>query len=104
MEALRQAVVAILFAGDFDIAGELFGHEEEGLAVGQHGFIKAVGEEAGLETGGTKQRLESEIQRGPVIETVEFPTRNCGERFLLRSVRGGDLLADFSMMHRIQVS
>jgi hypothetical protein len=60
VEAFGEEEVAVLGAGDFDIAiaGELLIHGEEGLVVGDiEGFIEAGGEEAGFEAGGAADGL-----------------------------------------------
>ena len=55
MEAFGEEVVAILFAGDFLILSEFFGHRHEFLlAVEAEGVIEARGEEARLETRGAE--------------------------------------------------
>ena len=60
VEALGEEEVAVLGAGDLDIAiaGELLVHGEEWLVVGDvEGLIEAVGEEAGFEAGGAADGL-----------------------------------------------
>ena len=57
METLAESVVAVLGAGDFDIRGELRGHQEERASVGVEGLIETAGEEAGLKAGGAEKRL-----------------------------------------------
>ena len=52
--------MAVLGAGDFDIAGEGFGHEDDGVAGGVDGFVQASGEEAGFEGGGAEEGLLGE--------------------------------------------
>jgi len=54
VEALTEDEIAILDAGDFDvaIAGEFGGHQVDGFAFGVEGLVEAGGEKAGLETGG----------------------------------------------------
>jgi hypothetical protein len=60
VETFGEEEVAILGAGDFDIAiaRELLVHGEERLVVGDvEGLIEAVGEEAGFEAGGAADGL-----------------------------------------------
>ena len=73
MEAFGQAVVAILFAGDFDIAGEFPAEEDEGLAIAGQGLIEGGGEHAGLEAGGAEERLlgESDALDGEELLRVD---------------------------------
>ncbi|MGA2271588.1 MAG: hypothetical protein ABSH44_24250 [Bryobacteraceae bacterium] len=69
MEAFGEAVVAVLGAGDFDIAGEFFVEQEKGAAAGVHGLVEAGGEEAGFEGGGAEEGLLGE---GHAFEGEEF--------------------------------
>jgi hypothetical protein len=59
VEAFGEKVIAILGAGDFDIAiaGELPGHGGEGVTVAVEDFVEAGGEEARLEAGGAADGL-----------------------------------------------
>jgi hypothetical protein len=62
-EAGGEEVVAVLGAGDFDIAiaGEGLVHGEEGLIVADaEGFVEAGGEEAAFEAGGAEDGLLGE--------------------------------------------
>ena len=58
-EAVGHAEVAVLGAGDFDIAiaDEVLGHGLEGAIVGGHGVVHGYGEEAGFESGGAEDGL-----------------------------------------------
>jgi hypothetical protein len=58
-EAVGEAVIAILGAGDFDIAiaGEFFAHGREGVVGGVEGFVEAGSEEAGLQAGSAQDGL-----------------------------------------------
>jgi hypothetical protein len=63
MEAFGEEEVAVLGAGDLDIAvaAEFLIHGEEGFVVGDvEGFVEAVGEEAGLQAGGAADGLLSD--------------------------------------------
>jgi hypothetical protein len=59
LESFGQRVVAVLGAGDFDIAiaGACRTHGGDGSPVVVEGEVEAVGEQAGLETGGAEHRL-----------------------------------------------
>jgi hypothetical protein len=61
-EALGQAVIAILGAGDVHVAfaGELRAHGGEGVIVGVEGFVEGGGEEAGFEALGAIDGLLGE--------------------------------------------
>ena len=71
VEAFPEGVIAVLGAGDFDIAiaGELLGHGDEGRAVATEGGIEGGGEEAGFEAGRAEEGLLGE---GDALEVVEF--------------------------------
>jgi hypothetical protein len=58
-ETVGEAVVAILGAGDFDIAiaGEFFAHGREGVVGGVEGFVETGGEETGLQAGSAQDGL-----------------------------------------------
>jgi hypothetical protein len=60
-EAVGHAEVAVLGAGDFDvaIADEVLGHGLEGAIVGGHGVVHGYGEEAGFQAGGAEDGLLS---------------------------------------------
>jgi hypothetical protein len=62
MEAVAQQVVAILGAGDFDIAvaGDGGVHEADGFAAAIEGRVEAGGEVAGFETGAAKDGVLGE--------------------------------------------
>ena len=62
MESFRQGIIAILGAGDFDIAiaCEFPTHGGDGSSVVVEGEVEAVGEQAGLKAGGTEHRLLGE--------------------------------------------
>jgi hypothetical protein len=59
VETFAQSEVAVLGAGDFDIAfaGEVLSHGDDGLAAAVEGLVEAGGEEAGLEAGAAEQSL-----------------------------------------------
>ena len=61
-EAFGEAVIAVLGAGDFDIAisCEFLAHRCEGAIVGVESFVEGGCEEAGLEPGGAKDGLLGE--------------------------------------------
>ena len=65
------SVVAVLGAGDFDIAitGEFWAHEEDGVAGGVEGLVEAGGEEAGFEARGAEDGLLGE---GDALDGEEF--------------------------------
>ena len=71
VETFAQGVVAVLGAGDFDIAiaGEALAHGVEGIAAAVEGLVEAGGEEAGLEAGGAEESLLGE---GHALEGEEF--------------------------------
>ena len=69
VEAFGEGVVAVLLARDLQAAGEFFGHQEQGLAVGGEGFVEAVGEQAGLEAGGAEERL---LRQGDALDGEEL--------------------------------
>jgi len=71
VESFAQRVVAVLGAGDFDIAvaGEFRGHEDHGVAGGLEGLVEAGGEEAGLEARGAEDGLLGE---GEALDGEEF--------------------------------
>jgi len=61
VEAFGEKEVAILFAGDFLILGQFFGHRHELLlAIQAEGVIEAGGEEARLEARGAEEGLLGE--------------------------------------------
>jgi hypothetical protein len=70
-EAIGEEVVAVLGAGDFDIAiaGEFLVHGDEGVIASVEGFVEAVGEEAGLQAGGAEDGLLGE---GHAFQGDEF--------------------------------
>jgi hypothetical protein len=71
MEAFAEQEVAVLSAGDFDIAvaDEFRVHEDQGFAVGAEGLVEAGGEEAGLEALGAEEGLLGE---GHALDGEEF--------------------------------
>ena len=70
-KALAQQPVAVLGAGDFDIAvtGEFWAHKEHGITGGVEGLVEAGGEEAGLEARGAENGLLGE---GDALDGEEF--------------------------------
>jgi hypothetical protein len=71
VEAFAEDEIAILDAGDFDvaIAGELRGHQVHGFAFGVEGLVEAGGEEAGFEAGGAD---EGQLAAGDALDGEEF--------------------------------
>jgi hypothetical protein len=70
-EAFAEDEIAILDAGDFDvaIAGEFRGHQVDGFALGVEGLVEAGGEEAGLEAGGAD---DGHLAGGDAFDGEEF--------------------------------
>jgi hypothetical protein len=69
-EALGEAEIAILGAGDFEVVSEDFGEElVNGEAFGVHDLIEADGEEAVFEGGAAEQGLLGE---GDAFDSEEF--------------------------------
>ena len=60
MEAVGQGVVAILGAGDFDIAAEGRGHGGDRSVVFVEGDVETDGEDAGSESGGAAHLMLGE--------------------------------------------
>jgi hypothetical protein len=60
VESFAEHVVAVLGAGDLEIAGEFLRHEEEGVAGGVEDLGEAGGEQAGLEARGAEEGLLGE--------------------------------------------
>jgi hypothetical protein len=71
MEAVAQQVIAVLGAGDFDIAVARDGgiHEADGLAGVVEGLVEAGGEETGFEAGAAEDGL---LGQGDAFEGQEF--------------------------------
>jgi hypothetical protein len=70
VEAIAQSEVAVLGLGDFDVPGEYFVDEEDGVPGGGiAGLVQAGGEEAGLKAGGAEDGLLGE---GDALEGEEF--------------------------------
>jgi hypothetical protein len=70
MEAFGEGVVAVLGAGDLDIADQGLGHGDEGVAgAALEGGVEAGGEEAGLEARGAEEGLLGE---GDALDGEEF--------------------------------
>jgi hypothetical protein len=71
MEAVTQQVVAVLGAGDFDIAvaGDGGIHEADGFAGVVEGLVEAGGEETGFEAGAAEDGVLGE---GDAFEGEEF--------------------------------
>ena len=92
MEAFGQDVVAVLVAGDFEVAGEFLGHEDEGSAVAGEGLVEAVGEETGFEARGAEQGLLGE---GDALHREHFLSRDrlvVVNEVLLEAVDGVEFL------------
>lgn len=69
-ETVGQGVVAVLFAGGFDVAVEHGGgHGEQGEAAGVEGLVEATGEEAGFQAGGAEHGL---LGQGHTFQGEEF--------------------------------
>jgi hypothetical protein len=70
VETFGQGEVAVLGAGDFDIAiaGQGLAHGDDGIAA-VHGLVEAGGEEAGLEAGGAEESL---LREGHALEGEDF--------------------------------
>ena len=68
-EAFGEAEIAIVGAGDFEIAGEHLVGEDLGHAFGTDGFVEAGGEEAVFEGGGAE---EGELRQGDAFQGEEF--------------------------------
>jgi hypothetical protein len=62
LEAIGQSIVAVLGAGDFDIAiaGKFATHGGDSSPVVVEGEVEAIGEQAGFEAGGAEHRLLGE--------------------------------------------
>ena len=69
MEAETEDVIAILGAGDLDIAGQLLIDENYGLVVVRERFIEGVGEETRFEASRAEEGLLSE---GDALDGKEF--------------------------------
>ena len=59
-EALGEGVVAVLGAGDFEVADQVFGHGDDGVAGAVEGFVQAGGEEAGFQAGAAEEGMLGE--------------------------------------------
>jgi len=71
MEAIAQQEVAVLGAGDFDIAvaGDGGIHEADGFAGAVEGLVEAGGEEAGFEAGAAEDGV---LGKGDAFEGEEL--------------------------------
>ncbi len=71
VETFAEEVVAVLGAGDFDIAiaDEFGGHQDDGVAGGVEGLVEAGGEEAGFQSRGAEECLLGE---GDAFDGEEF--------------------------------
>ena len=71
VEAFAENEIAILDAGDFDvaIAGEFGGHQVHGFAFGVESLVEARSEEAGFEAGGAD---EGHLAGGDALDGEEF--------------------------------
>lgn len=73
MDAFGQGEIAVLLAGDFDLAFEqVGGHGDEGLFAAE-GLIEGAGEQAAFEAGGAEQSLlgESDALEGEQLLGVD---------------------------------
>ena len=68
-EAFGEGVVAVLGTGDFQVADQVFGHGDDGVAGTVQGFVQAGGEEAGFQAGGAEQGVLGE---GDAFEGEQF--------------------------------
>ena len=68
-EAFGETEIAIVGAGDFQIAGEIGAEEELGGAFAADGFVEAGGEETIFEGGGAE---EGELRQGDAFQGEEF--------------------------------
>jgi len=64
-EAFGEGVVAVLGAGDLQVADQIFRHGDDGVAGAVEGFVQAGGEEAGFEAGGAEQGM---LGKGDALE------------------------------------
>ena len=68
-EAFGEGEVAVLGAGDFQVADDFLGHGDDGLARGVQGLVEAGGEQAGFQAGGAEQGL---LRQGNAFEGEPF--------------------------------
>jgi len=68
-EAFCEGVVAVLGAGNFQVADQVFGHGDDGVAGAVEGFVQAGGEEAGFQAGGAEQGMLGE---GDALDGEQF--------------------------------
>ena len=69
VEAIGEGIVAVLLAGDLDVADEVLAHGGEGPALVVQTLVEAGGEEAGFESGGADEGLLGE---GDALDGEEF--------------------------------
>jgi hypothetical protein len=69
VKARGQGEIAVLGAGDFEVAGEFVAHGGDGVAAAVEGFVERGGEEAGFEAGGAEDGLLGE---GDALDGEEF--------------------------------
>ncbi len=72
-EAVGEGIIAILLAGDFDIADHLGLHRHEEAVMGVEGFVETAGEEAGLEAGGAAHAVlgDRNLLDGPKLLGID---------------------------------
>jgi len=68
-EAFGEGVVAVLGAGDLQVADQIFGHGDDGVAGAVQGFVQAGGEEAGFQPGAAEEGVLGE---GDALEGEQF--------------------------------
>ena len=68
-EAFGEGVVAVLGAGDLEVADQVFGHGDDGVAGAVEGFVQAGGEEAGFQAGAAEQGMLGE---GDTLDGEQF--------------------------------
>ena len=68
-EAFGEGVVAVLGAGDLQVADQVFGHGDDGVAGTVQGFVQAGGEEAGFQAGAAEEGVLGE---GDALQGEQF--------------------------------
>ena len=68
-EAFGEGVVAVLSAGDLQVADQVFSHGDDGVAGAVEGFVQAGGEETRFQAGGAKEGVLGE---GDAFEGEQF--------------------------------
>ena len=87
-EAFGEGVVAVLGAGDFEVADQIFGHGDDGVAGAVQGFVQASGEEAGFEAGAAEEGVlgESDALEGEQFLGVDGVVD--GDQVVLKASHG----------------